>query len=242
VPSAGNRLAAGTWPGHAAPMDDDLDNPIWAALTGPHARFAETRGAAVRYHPDISPFHAIGGPDGWPDVATLAGPGGVVAMSGPHLDPPGGWAPVRIMPGVQLTGAAVRGAPDPEAVPLTTADAAEILDLVARTDPGPFRKRTVELGRYLGIRRDGRLIAMAGERLRCGRWIEISAVCTDPAFRGQGLAGRLTRAVAHGIREQGGTPFLAATAANTGALRLYRALGFTYRRDVTFAILRAPGG
>jgi len=133
-------------------------------------------------------------------------------------------------------------APDPEAVPLTTADAAEMLDLVARTDPGPFRKRTVELGRYLGIRRDGRLIAMAGERLRCGRWIEISAVCTDPAFRGQGLAGRLTRAVAHGIREQGGTPFLAATAANTGALRLYRALGFTYRRDVTFAILRAPGG
>ena len=221
-------------------MDDDLDNPIWAALTGPHARFAETRGAAVRYHPDISPFHAIGGPDGWPDVAALAGPGAVVAMSGPYLDPPAGWAPVRIMPGVQLTGDAVGGTPDPEAVPLTSADAAEMLDLVARTDPGPFRKRTVELGRYLGIRRGGRLLAMAGERLRCGRWIEISAVCTDPAYRGQGLAGRLTRAVAHGIREQGGTPFLAATAANTGALRLYRALGFAHRREVTFAILRAP--
>jgi GNAT superfamily N-acetyltransferase len=223
-------------------MDDELDNPIWAALTGLHARFAEARGAALRYRPDLSPFHAIGGPHGWPDVAALAGPGAVVAMSGPYLDPPPGWSPVRIMPGVQLTGDAVPGGPDPEAEPLSAADAPEMLDLVARTDPGPFRKRTVELGRYLGIRRDGQLVAMAGERLRCGRWIEISAVCTDPAYRGQGLAGRLTRAVAHGIREQGGIPFLAATAANTGALRLYRALGFTHRRDVTFAILRAPGG
>ena len=223
-------------------MDDELDNPIWAALTGPHARFAEARGAAVRYRPDLSPFHAIGGPHGWPDVAALAGPGAVVAMSGPYLDPPPGWSAVRIMPGVQLTGDAVPGGPDPEAEPLSAADAPEMLDLVARTDPGPFRKRTVELGRYLGIRRDGQLVAMAGERLRCGRWMEISAVCTDPAYRGQGLAGRLTRAVAHGIREQGGIPFLAATAANTGALRLYRALGFTHRRDVTFAILRAPGG
>ena len=95
-----------------------------------------------------------------------------------------------------MVGTGVHGEPDPEAVVLTGADAAEVLDLVDRTEPGPFRKRTVELGRYLGIRRDGPLVAMAGERLRVPGYTEISAVCTDPAYRGQGLAARLTRAVA----------------------------------------------
>ena len=36
-----------------------LDNPAWAALTGPHAHFAERRGHAIRYHPDVAPFHAV---------------------------------------------------------------------------------------------------------------------------------------------------------------------------------------
>jgi predicted GNAT family acetyltransferase len=116
----------------------------------------------------------------------------------------------------------------------------EVLDLVARTEPGPFRKRTVELGRYLGIRRDGVLVAMAGERLRVPGWTEISAVCTDPAHRGQGLAARLVRALAHGIRARGERPFLAAAAENVGAVRLYEALGFTVRREVTFAVVHTP--
>ncbi|HET6529913.1 MAG TPA: GNAT family N-acetyltransferase [Actinoplanes sp.] len=221
-------------------MADDLDNPIWVALTGPHARYAEVRGRAARYQPEFSPFHAVAGPDGWADLARLAEPGGVVAMSGPHLAAPPGWAVTGRWPGVQLTGERVTGEPDPEAVTLTAADAPEMLDLVARTDPGPFRKRAVELGRYLGIRRGGALVAMAGERLRVPGWTEISAVCTDPAHRGQGLAGRLTRAIAYGIRQRGDLPFLATTAANTGALRLYEALGFTRSRDVLFMIYRAP--
>jgi ribosomal protein S18 acetylase RimI-like enzyme len=221
-------------------MADDLDNPIWVALTGPHARYAEIRGRAARYQPEFSPFHAVADPDGWADLARLAEPGGVVAMSGPHLAAPPGWTVIRMLPGVQLTGERVTGEPDPEAVTLTAADAPEMVDLVARTDPGPFRKRAVELGRYRGIRRGGALVAMAGERLRVPGWTEISAVCTDPAHRGQGLAGRLTRAIAYDIRQRGDLPFLATTAANTGALRLYEALGFTRSRDVTFMVYRAP--
>jgi predicted GNAT family acetyltransferase len=79
---------------------------------------------------------------------------------------------------------------------------------------------------------------MAGERLRPPGWTEISAVCTDPAWRGHGLASRLTRAVAAGIVARGDTPFLHAIAANTTAIRLYEELGFTLRRDVTFPLLR----
>ncbi|GAA4584688.1 hypothetical protein GCM10023194_25190 [Planotetraspora phitsanulokensis] len=102
-----------------------------------------------------------------------------------------------------MPGAAVSGAPDGEAVRLTAVDAPELLNLAERTRPGPFLPRTVELGTYLGIRRHGTLVAMAGERLHPTGWTEISAVCTDAAFRGQGLASRLILAVAASIRPRG---------------------------------------
>jgi predicted GNAT family acetyltransferase len=115
-----------------------------------------------------------------------------------------------------------------------------MLALVERTRPGPFLPRTVELGTYLGIRRDGVLVAMAGERFHPPGHTEISAVCTDDAHRGQGLGGRLVRAVAAGIRARGERPFLHVAGDNTGALRLYESLGFRPRRTVTFAGARVP--
>jgi len=115
-----------------------------------------------------------------------------------------------------------------------------MLDLVARTEPGPFRKRAVELGRYLGIRRDGQLVAMAGERLRPRGWVEISAVCTDERFRGRGLGSRLVRAVGAGIVERGELPMLHASAENVNAIRLYESMGFVFRRDREFLRVRTP--
>jgi ribosomal protein S18 acetylase RimI-like enzyme len=143
---------------------------------------------------------------------------------------------------VQLVDTALRAEPDPEAESLGSADLAEMLDLVRRTEPGPFEPRTVELGGYLGIRRDGRLVAMAGQRMRPTGWTEISAVCTDRAVRGQGLAGRLVRAVAAGVRDRGETPFLHAAADNIGAIRLYESIGFTLRGETAFTVLRSPAG
>ena len=156
------------------------------------------------------------------------------------MAPPADWTFVERGPGVQLVGDAVAAKPDAEAVPLGPADVPEILDLVARTKPGPFRARTVELGTYLGIRRGGALVAMAGERLRPPGWTEISAVCTDPAHRGQGLGTRLVHAVAAVIRERGETPFLHAAASNTDAIRLYESLGFRPRRTLDFCAVRLP--
>jgi ribosomal protein S18 acetylase RimI-like enzyme len=220
-----------------------LDGAAWASLTGEHERFAETYGRAARYDPEVAPFHAMPpGPDvsAWADLAKLAGSGSELVLSGPVVAPPAGWEVVRHLDGVQLTGDAVRGEPDAEAVALGLEDVPEALDLVARTEPGPFRKRTIEMGTYLGIRRDGTLIAMAGERLHPPGWTEISAVCTDPAYRGQGLAARLIRAVAAGIQARGETPFLHAAASNTNAIRLYESLGFTFRRPTAFRLLRVP--
>ncbi|GES08712.1 hypothetical protein Amac_023080 [Acrocarpospora macrocephala] len=197
----------------------------------------------MRYPLDVSPFLAL--PDrpsssDWDDVAKLAGRGGTVAVAGLAVVPPEGWEVVFNMAGVQMTGEDVTGAPDDEAVQLGPEDVPEMMDLVERTQPGPFLPRTIELGSYLGIRRGGALVAMAGERLRPPGWTEISAVCTDEAFRGRGLAGRLVLAVAAGVRERGDLPFLHTVADNVGAIRLYRSLGFRLRRTTTFQLLRVP--
>jgi ribosomal protein S18 acetylase RimI-like enzyme len=115
-----------------------------------------------------------------------------------------------------------------------------MLDLVARTRPGPFLPRTPELGTYLGIRRGGRLVAMAGERMHPPGWTEVSAVCTDSAYRGQGLGARLVRAVVAGVRARDESAFLHAAATNTGAIRLYESLGFRLRVRMAFLAVRVP--
>jgi predicted GNAT family acetyltransferase len=141
---------------------------------------------------------------------------------------------------VQLVAQDLDATGDPEAVALGLADVPEMLELTGRTKPGPFVPRTVELGGYLGIRRAGRLVAMAGERMRPPGFAEISAVCTDEAWRGHGYAARLTRAVAAGIAARGETPFLHAAADNDNAIRLYKSLGFVHRRDVVFIAATPP--
>lgn len=222
-----------------------LDNVVWAAVTGTQAGLAERRGRAARYRPDVSPFAAVPAePDeqDWADLATLAGPAGDVVITGVPRTPPAGWEIRGGADGVQLEGSALDVQPDSDAVLLGAADVPEMLDLVARTRPGPFEPDTYRMGTYLGIRHDGALVAMAGERIRPPGWSEISAVCTDPAHRGRGLATRLIRAVGAVIRERGEVPFLHAAGSNTTAIRLYEHMGFTLRRRVQFTALRSPAG
>lgn len=227
------------------PAPHVLDNPARTALTGPHALFAEWRGRLLRYPVDVTPWLALPddpGPADWADLAALAGPGGEIELLGYAGPLPEDWEVTFAIDGVQMTGEEVEGAADPEAVPLGPADVPEMLDLVARTRPGPFLPRTIELGTYLGVRHGGRLVAMAGERLHPPGWTEISAVCTDPEARGQGLGTRLIHAVAHGIRARGDLPFLHTAAGNTNAIRLYEALGFRLRHRTRFRMVRAPQG
>jgi ribosomal protein S18 acetylase RimI-like enzyme len=220
-----------------------LDNPAMAALLGPQADLAQRHGVALRYPADVSPFIALPdqpGADAWADLAKLTSPAGIVATAGVAAEPGPGWHVVMRIDGVQLVADNAVGAHDADSVPLGPADVPEMLDLAARTRPGPFLPRTIEFGGYLGIRRDGVLAAMAGERLRPPGWTEISAVCTAPEFRGQGLATRLTLAVTAAIRNRGDTPFLHAAAENVSAIRLYSALGFGLRRQAEFVVVRAP--
>jgi ribosomal protein S18 acetylase RimI-like enzyme len=220
-----------------------LDNPVRSSLAGPHARFAQRRGGVMRYPPDVSPFVALPDeprPADWDDLAALVGPGALVGLAGVRVPPPGGWKLTPVGEGVQLIDAGVDAAEDAGTQRLGPGDVPEMLGLAARTRPGPFLPRTVELGTYLGIRRDGALVAMAGERLHPPGWTEISAVCTDESWRGRGFAAVLTRALVAGIRERGETAFLHVLSDNTGAIRLYEALGFRFRAATVFSAARAP--
>jgi GNAT superfamily N-acetyltransferase len=219
-----------------------LDSPILLSLTGAHARFAERRGNVLRYQADVAPFLALPvEPDksDWADAAALVGPGGLLPLPGVSAPPPDGWEVLVLGEGVQMTGERLAVAPDPEAVALGAADVPDMLALIARTQPGPFLPRTYQLGTYLGLRRDGQLVAMAGERLHPAGWTEISAVCTDEAWRGHGFGRRLVRAVGAVIRARGEIPFLHSVATNP-AISLNEKLGFRHRNTVSFTAARVP--
>jgi ribosomal protein S18 acetylase RimI-like enzyme len=222
----------------ARARDAVLTNPAYAALTGPHAAFAEVRGNIRRYAGDVAPF--LGLPDDpteqdWTDAAALLGSGHTGALMRPDLPLPDFVKLDRQFDLVQFVAPPDFGVDDPEAVRLGPDDVPDMLALVALTDPGPFRARTVELGNYYGVRRDGELIAMAGERFRPPGFTEVSAVCTHPGHRGQGLATRLIRTVVAGVERAGHQAFLHTGGTNTPAIHLYESLGFTisHRMKVT---------
>lgn len=226
-----------------------LDRPVWSALNGPLASLAIRReqgeGAAVRLDPDIGVFVAAA--DGSPDSRAL-----LTALSreypGAGLVEPEG-APIEaVLPDVpvvsrascvQMTAAALTAgaAADIDFQTLGEADAEEMLALATLTRPGPFRKRTLRLGGFIGVRREGRLIAMAGERMKVDGFTELSGVCTHPDFRGQGLAGVLSRAVAARILARGEQAFLHAYAAHGATIAFYEGLGFSVRTRVTYTVL-----
>ena len=219
-------------------MTDLLDRPVWHALAGRQAEFAVGGGTARRFLPEVAPFIACedDGDETLAGVAGLLDGGGDTALflqRGAVPMPPGC---VRLDGGVgvQMVGEEFEvTAPPPGIVALSDSDAAERLALATLTEPGPFRARTHELAQFWGVKEeDGKLLAMAGERLKLPGMSEVSGVCTHPDARGRGYAALLSRHVASQIVRRGEVPFLHAWSTNEGALRLYERLGFWVRCEV----------
>jgi len=221
-----------------------LDRPIWSALTTRHAALAAGDGRARRYQPGILPFAASADddPQAIADLAELASPGETLLFL--QADPviaPAGFAVLTAAPAVQMIAAAVPSPlPDDAIVPLGIADAEEMLALATLTKPGPFSLRSLDLGRFWGVREGGRLVAMAGERMKQPGYTELSGVCTHPDHRGRGYARRLSLHVAARIIEAGDRPYLHAYASNAAAVALYEAIGFTLRCPMYVAALQKP--
>jgi predicted GNAT family acetyltransferase len=224
-------------------MTHPLDRPVWSALTGRQSHLAITQAGAVRMDPAFGLFaalerEAVDNLAALGDLVSAHGVTGLVEL-----------AEVPAQAGVERVSAAVcwqmiSDALTParpavfDIVQLTDADAPEMLALATLTKPGPFFARTHELGAFVGVKVDGKLAAMAGERLRPEGFTEVSGVCTHPDHRGKGYAAQLMRHVAGRILAAGETPFLHSYADNVGANRLYESLGFRLRREVVFTVLK----
>ena len=219
-----------------------LDRPIWHALTGRQSRFAEARGQARRYAGDVSPFAAASDDGAGPlrDLASLIGADQAVVLLQAGASPlPPATVAEMVAEAVQMVAHRLVHPHDDRAVSeLTDDDGPAMLELAALTRPGPFLPRTHRLGSFVGVRVEGRLVAMAGERMKLAGFTEVSGVCTHPEFRGRGYAGLLSQVVAARIEGRGETPFLHAYARNTGAIRLYEKLGFAHRAMMTVTVLR----
>lgn len=220
-----------------------LDRPVWNMLTGPQAALALGSDAAWRVDPRYGPFAAArdASDEAQGALARLAGSDGQVwLVEGEEWPAPPGMRVVRTAPLLQMVATSPQPArPDDEAaLPLGEGDAPEMAELALATEPGPWGELTRLYGPFHGIRRDGRLAAMAGMRMRPGAGLrEVSGVCTWPEYRGQGLAGVLIRRVMAGMTAAGETPFLHSYAGNTKAIGLYQSLGFEPRREMVVTML-----
>jgi ribosomal protein S18 acetylase RimI-like enzyme len=225
-----------------------LDNAVWHTLKGPLAAFASDsstlsqnrRGDLVQFDREVNVFDGVEKIDDtqWRTLATRLGSGGVVGLFRDVVpDPPPGWETHYRDSCFQMLAADIPEPAGMEVVQLGAEDVPEMLELAELTEPGPFSSRTIELGRYIGVRDGERLLAMAGERFRVDGFVEISAVCTHPDARGRGLAAELTLNIAQSIRVGGDEAFLHVIESNENAVRLYQKLGFIIRRkvDVVFA-------
>lgn len=224
----------------------DLDHAVWLALGGPQAPFGEALGAAARFRPEFAPFGGLAPnrASADADLADLVPPGEVVAIFGSAAERPGF---ERVFSGQvrqMVLDGGLKVAPRPASIrsrELTPDDAGAVRELVRLTRPGPWKARSFELGRFLGVFEAGRLIAMAGERLALPGHHEVSAVCTHPEARGRGLAAALVGEVAGAMLERGETPFLHVDTGNPGAERVYARLGFRVRAEFPVAAYRRLG-
>src|SRR5579862_3360974 len=222
-----------------------LDRPIWTALTTRQAPLAEISGPARRYPADVAPFADMAdfSPESFAALHALMRADEPAVLFTPEaVVPSGPLESVMAATGEQMVGlpSAFEGEV-PDIAPLGEADAPQMRALAELTRPGPFGPRTHTLGRFFGIRVDGRLAAMTGERMTPADCTEMTAVCVHPDFRGRRFAQALLAHVSRQIAARGETPFLHVFSDNASAIALYKRQGMTIRRRLHVTVLGRVG-
>jgi ribosomal protein S18 acetylase RimI-like enzyme len=219
-----------------------LDHPIWNALIARQQALAEGGALARRYPAAIAPFAAM--PDMSPQSfaalgALLSGPEIAVLFTPDPVTAPAEFKILLAETGEQMIGTPAECPPGGvEIVALGANDVAAMLALTELTKPGPFSARAHELGTFLGIRIDGQLVAMAGERMKPANYTEITAVCVHPSHRGRGYGQILLGEVSRQILGRGEIPFLHVFSHNASAIALYQRQGMEIRRRLHVTVLQ----
>jgi predicted GNAT family acetyltransferase len=218
-------------------MSHPLDRPVWNALISRQAHLARGGARALRFDPDYGQFAAAADPRDTDALLPLIADGSIGVVEAADTPFPGGSHAHHAICNQMIAAAITPGEPHFDVVPLGDGDAEKMLALATLTKPGPFFRHTNRLGDFIGVKIEGRLVAMAGERMKPQGFTEVSGVCTHPDFRGRGFAGGLMRLVAQRIIARGETPFLHVYADNAGAIALYEALGFRFRAAIHYTVL-----
>jgi ribosomal protein S18 acetylase RimI-like enzyme len=220
-----------------------LDNPVWNALITTHQKFAIGTHAAKRYPADVLPFVSFD-PSAANPIGTLknaVGDAEIVCVVGDLPQLPASWTVLHELECNQMVCPELRevkvdGAIQP--AKLGEEEETEMFELINSIQPGFYKHRTASLGNYYGIRVNGKLVSMAGERLKITGLTEVSAVCTHPDYIGKGFAAQLVSTVCKHTIGLGNTPFLHVLSSNLRAIQLYERLGFVNRRGITFWLLK----
>lgn len=218
-----------------------LDRPVWNTLHDGWASLARGDAHAVRLDTKHGPFGAAAdsSAESQRALSRLVPPDGelwIVETS--EAPPPPDAVVLRTGALHQMVATGIDPVrADFDVAVLTDDDADEMRALAHLTKPGPFFVKTHRLGKFIGVRQDGRLVAMAGERMRTGAFAEVSGVCTHPDHRGHGYAGALMSIVAERMVARGETPFLHCYAGNAAAIAIYERLGFRLRRPMVLTVL-----
>ena len=219
-----------------------LDHPIWTALTTTQRALAEGDARARRYPIEVTPFADM--PDlsaeNFAALAALMSPTDIaVLFTLEAVKAPAEFKVTLADTGEQLIGTPIEApANGVDIVTLGIDDVPAMIELTTLTKPGPFYARTHELGTFLGIRVDGQLVAMAGERMKPAQYTEMTAVCVHPAHRGRGYGQMLLSAVSRQIVSRGEIPFLHVFTSNHSAIALYRRQGMEIRRRLHVTVLK----
>lgn len=219
-----------------------LDRPVWASLNSVQKEFSVGSERARRFHPEFGPLAGIldESEESIAELADLLETSGSLAVGqAPTFRCPENGRIKAQLPAVQMVyegcddGASAAGMIEP----LTCCDVPMMYSLAKLTNPGPFARRTHELGRFWGIKCDDQLVAMAGERLKTPEYFEVSGVCTASEYQGRGFARALCLHACAAIRAEGRQPFLHVYEDNDCAIGLYKSMGFVIRSKITVTVL-----